>query len=123
MAQAADWPGPRHHYVRTPLVEKQISDRARVHGISEEEVITEIMLTEPAIKRLIEPEEVAELVAFLCSGPASFANGSSSVLHGGWSAHGPGSPPVSRHIRFTSPHSEGRFVEANPVMPSVGVIP
>jgi len=73
-------------YVRTPLVEKQISDQARVHGISEEQVITDIMLTEPAIKRLIEPEEVAELVAFLCSGPASFANGSSWVLDGGWSA-------------------------------------
>jgi 3-hydroxybutyrate dehydrogenase len=73
-------------YVRTPLVEKQISDQARVHGISEERVITEIMLTEPAIKRLIEPDEVAELVAFLCSGPASFANGSSWVLDGGWSA-------------------------------------
>jgi 3-hydroxybutyrate dehydrogenase len=49
-------------------------------------VITDIMLTEPAIKRLIEPEEVAELVAFLCSSPASFANGSSWVLDGGWSA-------------------------------------
>ena len=73
-------------YVRTPLVEKQISDQARVHGISEEQVITDIMLTEPAIKRLIEPDEVAELVAFLCSGPASFANGSSWVLDGGWSA-------------------------------------
>ncbi len=73
-------------YVRTPLVEKQISDQARVHGISEERVITDIMLTEPAIKRLIEPNEVAELVAFLCSGPASFANGSSWVLDGGWSA-------------------------------------
>jgi 3-hydroxybutyrate dehydrogenase len=73
-------------YVRTPLVEKQISDQARMHGISEEEVITDVMLTEPAIKRLIEPEEVAELVAFLCSGPASFANGSSWVLDGGWSA-------------------------------------
>jgi NAD(P)-dependent dehydrogenase (short-subunit alcohol dehydrogenase family) len=69
-----------------PLVEKQISDQARMHGISEERVITDIMLTEPAIKRLIEPDEVAELVAFLCSGPASFANGSSWVLDGGWSA-------------------------------------
>ena len=73
-------------YVRTPLVEKQISDQARLHGISEEEVITDVMLTEPAIKRLNEPAEVAELVAFLCSGPASFANGSSWVLDGGWSA-------------------------------------
>jgi 3-hydroxybutyrate dehydrogenase len=73
-------------YVRTPLVEKQISDQARVHGISEESVVTDIMLTEPAIKRLIEPSEVADLVGFLCSGSASFANGSSWVLDGGWSA-------------------------------------
>jgi 3-hydroxybutyrate dehydrogenase len=73
-------------FVRTPLVEKQIADQARVHGISEQNVVEDIMLTEPAIKRLIEPSEVAELVAFLCSGPASFANGSSWVLDGGWTA-------------------------------------
>ena len=73
-------------YVRTPLVEKQIADQARIHGISEDRVVEEIMLTEPAIKRLIEPAEVAELVAYLCSAPASFANGSSYVLDGGWSA-------------------------------------
>ncbi len=73
-------------YVRTPLVEKQIADQARLHGISPERVIADIMLTEPAIKRLIEPAEVADLVAYLCSGPASFANGSSWVLDGGWSA-------------------------------------
>jgi 3-hydroxybutyrate dehydrogenase len=73
-------------YVRTPLVERQIAGQARAHGISEERVIEEIMLTEPAIKRLIEPAEVAELVAYLCSAPASFANGSSWVLDGGWSA-------------------------------------
>ena len=73
-------------YVRTPLVEKQIADQARIHGISEGRVVEEIMLTEPAIKRLIEPSEVAELVANLCSAPASFANGSSYLLDGGWSA-------------------------------------
>ena len=73
-------------YVRTALVEKQIADQARIHGISEERVISDIMLTEPAIKRLIEPAEVAELVAYLCSAPASFANGSSYLLDGGWSA-------------------------------------
>src|SRR6266705_309376 len=73
-------------YVRTPLVEKQIADQARIHGIPEDRVVTEIMLTEPAIKRLIEPSEVAELAAYLCSAPASFANGSSYVLDGGWSA-------------------------------------
>jgi 3-hydroxybutyrate dehydrogenase len=73
-------------YVKTPLVEKQIADQARTHGIPEEEVIEKIMLTEPAIKRLIEPEEVAELAVFLCSKEASFVNGSSIVMDGGWTA-------------------------------------
>ncbi len=73
-------------YVRTPLVEKQIADQARTHGIPEDEVIEKIMLTEPAIKRLIEPEEVAELAAFLCSKEASFVNGASIVMDGGWTA-------------------------------------
>ena len=73
-------------YVRTPLVEKQIADQARTHGIPEDEVIEKIMLTEPAIKRLIEPEEVAELATFLCSKEASFTNGASIVMDGGWTA-------------------------------------
>lgn len=73
-------------YVKTPLVEKQIADQARTHGIPEDEVIEKIMLTEPAIKRLIEPEEVAELAVFLCSREASFVNGSSIVMDGGWTA-------------------------------------
>jgi 3-hydroxybutyrate dehydrogenase len=74
-------------YVRTPLVENQISDQARTHGISEDEVIEKIMLTEPAIKRLIEPEEVAELAAFLCTPEASFINGTSLVMDGAATAH------------------------------------
>ena len=73
-------------YVRTPLVENQISDQAKTHGISEDRVIEEIMLTEPAVKRLIEPEEVAEMAAFLCSPEASFINGASLTMDGGWSA-------------------------------------
>jgi 3-hydroxybutyrate dehydrogenase len=73
-------------YVKTPLVEKQIADQARTQGIPEDEVIEKIMLTEPAIKRLIEPEEVAELAAFLCSKGASFINGASIVMDGGWTA-------------------------------------
>jgi 3-hydroxybutyrate dehydrogenase len=73
-------------YVRTPLVESQIADQARVHGISEDEVVETIMLTEPAIKRLVEPEEVAELAAYLCSEAASFVNGASLTMDGGWSA-------------------------------------
>ncbi len=73
-------------YVRTPLVENQIADQAKRHGIREDEVIEKIMLTEPTIKRLIEPEEVAELAAFLCSPQASFINGSSITMDGGWTA-------------------------------------
>jgi 3-hydroxybutyrate dehydrogenase len=74
-------------YVRTPLVESQIADQARTHGISEDEVIEKIMLTEPAIKRLIEPEEVAEVAAFLCAPEASFINGASLTMDGGATAH------------------------------------
>jgi 3-hydroxybutyrate dehydrogenase len=73
-------------YVRTPLVEGQIADQARTHGISEDDVVEKIMLTEPAIKRLIEPAEVAAAVGYLCSEAASFVNGSALVLDGGWSA-------------------------------------
>jgi 3-hydroxybutyrate dehydrogenase len=73
-------------YVRTPLVEKQIGDQARVHGIAPDRVVAEIMLTEPAIKRLIEPAEVAEMAVYLCSDAASFVNGTSFVLDGGWTA-------------------------------------
>ena len=74
-------------YVRTPLVEKQIADQARVHSLSEAEVISEVMLTRSAIKRLIEPDEVAGAVAYLCSDEAAFMTGSNMVIDGGWSAH------------------------------------
>jgi 3-hydroxybutyrate dehydrogenase len=73
-------------YVRTPLVEKQIADQARVHGIPESEVVEKIMLTEPTVKRLIEPSEVADLAVFLCSHAMSMANGASFVMDGGWTA-------------------------------------
>ena len=73
-------------YVRTPLVEGQIADQARIHGISESEVIERVMLTEPAIKRLLEPAEVADALLYLCSPAAAFVNGTSLVLDGGWTA-------------------------------------
>ncbi|MFI1471839.1 3-hydroxybutyrate dehydrogenase [Streptomyces wuyuanensis] len=74
-------------YVRTPLVEKQIADQAAAHGIPEERVLTEVLLKDSALKRLIEPEEVAEAVAYLCTPQASFVTGASLVLDGGWTAH------------------------------------
>ncbi|MEU4680617.1 3-hydroxybutyrate dehydrogenase [Micromonospora sp. NPDC023737] len=74
-------------YVRTALVESQIADQATTHGIPESEVIEKIMLARAAIKRLIEPEEVAELVAYLCTPPAAFITGASIALDGGWTAN------------------------------------
>lgn len=74
-------------YVRTPLVERQIADQAAAHGISEERVIAEVMLADSALKRLVEPEEVAEAVAYLCSPAASFVTGVSLPLDGAWTAH------------------------------------
>lgn len=73
-------------FVRTPLVEKQIADQARVHGIPESEVVEKVMLTESAIKRLLDPGEVADLVAWLCGPSASMVTGTSHVMDGGWSA-------------------------------------
>lgn len=73
-------------YVRTPLVEKQIADQAAVHGIPESEVVEKVMLTEAAIKRLLEPEEVADLVVWLCGPSSGMVTGSSYVMDGGWSA-------------------------------------
>ncbi len=73
-------------FVRTPLVENQIADQARTQGIPEDQVIEQVMLADTAIKRLVEPEEVAELVAFLCTAEASFINGASLTMDGGWTA-------------------------------------
>lgn len=73
-------------YVRTPLVEKQIADQARVHGIPESEVVEKVMLVEPAVKRLLEPEEVADLALWLCGDTAASVTGSSYAMDGGWSA-------------------------------------
>ncbi len=74
-------------YVRTPLVERQIADQARTHGIDPGAVIEKVMLEPVAVKRLVEPEEVAELAAVLY-GPASASiTGTSLSMDGGWTAH------------------------------------
>ncbi|MFI9362892.1 3-hydroxybutyrate dehydrogenase [Kitasatospora sp. NPDC053057] len=74
-------------YVRTPLVEKQIAAQALAHGIPEDEVVERIMLDRTAVKRLIEPEEVAQLALWLCSPPAAYITGTSLPIDGGWTAH------------------------------------
>ncbi len=73
-------------YVRTPLVEKQIADQARLHGIAEEEVVETVLLAENAVKRLVEPDEVAMLALWLAGPGAGMATGSSFTIDGGWTA-------------------------------------
>ena len=73
-------------YVRTPLVEKQITDQAKVHGIPESEVVEKIMLTETAVKRLVEADEVASLAGWLVSDKAGMVTGASYTMDGGWTA-------------------------------------
>ncbi|MGQ0569319.1 MAG: 3-hydroxybutyrate dehydrogenase [Armatimonadota bacterium] len=73
-------------YVRTPLVEGQIVDQARVHGIPASEVVERIMLQPVAIKRLIEPDEIAAMVAYLCTDAASMITGVAMTIDGGWTA-------------------------------------
>lgn len=73
-------------YVRTPLVEKQIADQARLHGIAEHEVVDRVLLTESAVKRLVEPHEVASLALWLAGDDARMVTGASYTMDGGWSA-------------------------------------
>ena len=74
-------------YVRTPLVEKQIADQARVHGVPASEVLDRILLTQNAVKRLIEPEEVGKYAAFLCRDEAWSITGAALTMDAGWLAH------------------------------------
>lgn len=71
-------------YVKTPLVDKQIADQARLHGIDEDEVITKIMLQKSAIKKLIKPHDIASMVMYLCSDAAEMITGSTMTIDGGW---------------------------------------
>ncbi len=73
-------------YVRTPLVEGQIADQARAHGVPDDEVVDTVLLARTPLKRLVEPEEVADAVAFLCSPAATSMTGTSLLLDGGWTA-------------------------------------
>jgi 3-hydroxybutyrate dehydrogenase len=74
-------------YVRTPLVEKQIAAQAEAHGIEPSAVVSDVLLEANAVKRLIEPEEVAEAVLYLCRDAAWMMTGSVFTLDAGWLAH------------------------------------
>jgi len=73
-------------YVRTPLVDNQIADQAKANRMSPEEVVQKIMLAPAAVKRLIEPAEVADFVAYLCSDPAGVITGAALTMDLGWTA-------------------------------------
>ncbi len=73
-------------YVRTALVDRQVADQARAHGITEEQVLDQVFLADTAVKRLVEPAEVGELAVWLAGAAGAMANGSSYTLDGGWTA-------------------------------------
>ena len=73
-------------YVRTPLVEKQIEEQAKRHGISPEEVVQKIMTAPAAIHRLLDPDEVASLALYLCSDAAAGITGAALDIDLGWTA-------------------------------------
>ena len=73
-------------YVRTPLVEGQIAAQAASHGIPESDVLDDVLLARTPVKRLVEPEEVADMVGYLCGPSAASITGSSFLLDGGWTA-------------------------------------
>ncbi|KUF18600.1 3-hydroxybutyrate dehydrogenase [Streptomyces silvensis] len=74
-------------YVRTPLVQGQIHDQAAVHGVSDEAVVSDVLLARSPMKRLIEPEEVAAAALWLCGPHSGFVTGTSLTMDGGWTAN------------------------------------
>jgi len=74
-------------YVRTPLVQNQLADQARIHGVTAAEVLDKVMLRSNAVRRLIEPEEVARAVAYLCAVESWSMTGTVMTLDAGWLAH------------------------------------
>jgi 3-hydroxybutyrate dehydrogenase len=73
-------------FVRTPLVEKQIDDQAKAHGIPREEVLEKVILAEAPMKRMLEPGEVADLAVYLASDSARNITGASIPIDEGWTA-------------------------------------
>ncbi|HXG31194.1 MAG TPA: 3-hydroxybutyrate dehydrogenase [Thermodesulfobacteriota bacterium] len=73
-------------FVRTPLVDKQIDAQAKAHGIPREEVLEKVILAEAPMKRMLEPEEVAELAVYLASDLARNITGAAIPIDEGWTA-------------------------------------
>jgi 3-hydroxybutyrate dehydrogenase len=73
-------------YVRTPLVEAQIEDQARVHSLPRERVIREVILAAQPNRRFVEPEEIGALAVFLCGDMARSITGAALAIDGGWTA-------------------------------------
>jgi 3-hydroxybutyrate dehydrogenase len=73
-------------YVRTPLVEQQIASQAQAHGLPEEEVLEQVILAPHVVKRMVEPAEVADAVAFLCGPTGATMTGVPLVMDEGWTA-------------------------------------
>jgi 3-hydroxybutyrate dehydrogenase len=73
-------------YVRTPLIEAQIADQARAHGLPKERVVADVILERQAVKRLLEPTEVADVVAFLLGPSGRGFTGSPVIIDLGWTA-------------------------------------
>lgn len=73
-------------YVKTPLVEGQIKDQAKAHGLSEDEVVQKVMLKKQAVKEFIPGNKIAELALFLAAENSSSITGSSYTLDGGWTS-------------------------------------
>lgn len=73
-------------YVRTPLVEKQVVDQAKVHNLPEDRVIREVILAAQPTKQFVEADEVAAFTVFLCSDAARSVTGSVQLIDGGWTA-------------------------------------
>ncbi len=74
-------------YVWTPLVEKQIDDQARSHGIPREQVIRDVLLVNQPNRRFATVEEIGALTAFLCSDAGASITGTALPVDGGWTAH------------------------------------
>jgi len=73
-------------YVRTPLVERQVVDQAKVHNLPEDRVIREVILAAQPTKQFVEADEVAAFTVFLCSDAARSVTGSVQLIDGGWTA-------------------------------------